>query len=286
MQPWGNREAHISPLKEFPCGRRLAPAVITPEFPSQLTFTLLLLPFGFVIAVAVIFWALIVRHARREAGECRRTDPSPSAWDQNFERPLAAWSLEAPQRWCAVRSSSVRAVQTALGLQHPRPCNWGEGVTSLADHALLLSPPVDGWILVIGQALPDPAEDADISFHFLRRLSRDLGVVQFFSANRALNHHAWARVEDGKIQRAYAWAGETIWNQGTITRAETELKLKCLGYGELPCGGALSSECVQANTDKVNSLAARWSLDPDVLNDRLATAGVGIVGELIHLKRS
>ena len=260
--------------------------MITPEFPSQLTFTLLLLPFGFVIAVAVIFWALIVRHARREGIQGRCIDKSASTWDSGFKRPLALWSFEAPQRWCVVQSSSVRAVQAALGLQHPRPCNWGEGVTGLADHALLLSPPFDGWILVIGQALPDPADDADISFHFLRRLSRDLGVVQFFSVNRALNHHAWVRAEDGKIRRAYAWAGETIWNQGKISRAETELKLKCLAYGERPCGGdGFSNESLQANTDKVSLLAARWSLDPAVLNDRLETAGDSIVGELIPLKR-
>ena len=248
-------------------------------------FTLLLLPFACVIAVAVIFRALIVRQARCEAWQGRRIDPFPPTWDRSFERSLAAWSFDAPQRWCAIRSSSVRAVQTALGLQHPKPCAWGEGVMRLADHALLLSPPIDGWILVTGQALPDPAEDADICFHFLRRLSRELGEVQFFSINRALNHHAWARVEDGKIRRAYAWAGETIWNQGKITRAETELDLKCLGYGEWPCGGdMLSSECVATNTDKVNALAARWSIDPALLNDRLESAGAGIVGDLLHLK--
>ena len=45
-------------------------------------------------------------------------------------------------------------------------------------------------------------------------LSRKIGQVQFFSVNRAVNHHAWVQAEAGVIQRAYAWAGRTFWNQG------------------------------------------------------------------------
>ena len=37
-------------------------------------------------------------------------------------------------------------------------------------------------------------------FALLRRLSRTLGHVQFFSLNRALNHHAWVWMEDGVVR--------------------------------------------------------------------------------------
>ena len=49
-------------------------------------------------------------------------------------------------------------------------------------------------------------------FALLRRLSCALGHVQFFSVNRALNHHAWVWMKDRDVRRAYAWAGETLWN--------------------------------------------------------------------------
>jgi len=37
-----------------------------------------------------------------------------------------------------------------------------------------------------------------------------------------------ARMDDGYVTRAYAWAGGTIWNQGAKSAAEMELKMKCL----------------------------------------------------------
>ncbi len=39
-------------------------------------------------------------------------------------------------------------------------------------------------------------------------------------------------MDDGCVTRAYAWAGETIWNQGAKTLAENGLGMKCSGYGE------------------------------------------------------
>ena len=68
-------------------------------------------------------------------------------------------------------------------------------------------------------------------YRFLRELSRKLGNVQFYSVNRVLNHHAWALLEDGEVYRAYAWAGETLWNEGFVTAAEKELGLVCFEYG-------------------------------------------------------
>ena len=71
--------------------------------------------------------------------------------------------------------------------------------------------------------MPDPAVDVDACFRFVVDLSRKLGQVQFFSASRILHHHAWVRVEGGRVVRAYAWAGETLWSQGLRTPAEKEL---------------------------------------------------------------
>ena len=65
------------------------------------------------------------------------------------------------------------------------------------------------------------------------------------------------------MTRAYAWAGETVWNQGVRTGAEIELSMKCFGYGEHPATGSWAAvEWMAANVAKVPLLAARWSLDP------------------------
>ena len=103
--------------------------------------------------------------------------------------------LHCPNRWVAIRSTNPQAVQTALGLHNPTPCSWMDGMARVSDQKLFISPPVNGWVLVVGSLLPEPSEDVDACFRFLQRLSRELGEVQFFSVNRAVGHHAWARFE-------------------------------------------------------------------------------------------
>ena len=141
-------------------------------------------------------------------------------------------------------------------------------------------PPVNGWIVVTGSGLPNPSCDVDECYRILTALSRKLGQVQFFQADRVLHHHAWVRVEDGVVTRAYAWAGETIWNQGGKTPAETALSMKCFGYGDDPNADLWAAvEWTAANVGKVPLLAARWSLDPARINSRTLNFAKGIAGE-------
>jgi hypothetical protein len=135
-----------------------------------------------------------------------------------------------------------------------------------------ISPQVHGWVIVTGPGLPNPGDDADACFHFLTALSRRLGHVQFFHANGVLHHHAWVRMDEGCVTRAYAWADETVWTQGDKTLPEIELGLKCFGYGENP----VTHESAEANTRRVPLLAARWSLDPAEVNNRLMKHVTGI----------
>ena len=185
--------------------------------------------------------------------------------------------MKRPTTWLAVRSRNVHAVQMALGLNNVQPCTWLEGLAG--DEKLFVAPPVKGWVLIIGSGLPDPADDVDVCFRFLTSLSQKLGHVQFFKANRVLGHHAWVRVEGGRVVRGYAWAGRTLWNQGKPTRAETEFGLKCFQYFESPDQTFEQSEIAAMNVEKVSSLADRWSLDPAHVDEHLFEHAYGIAGE-------
>jgi hypothetical protein len=89
------------------------------------------------------------------------------------------------------------------------------------------------------------------------------------------------RIENNRVYRAYAWAGETLWNQGDLTAAERELDLKCYEYGAAPLPFPFTArDCNVANTDKVMQLAARWSIDPMVVNSQNLKATLGIAGDL------
>lgn len=180
-----------------------------------------------------------------------------------------------PPAWLAIRSRNLHAVQIALGLSNPKPCSWIEGI--VREQKFFIAPPVNGWILVVGSGLPDAGDDVDDTFRFLLNLSRKLGQVQFFAANRVLGHHAWAMVEAGRVVRAYAWAGQTLWNQGVKTRAELELGLKCFRYFEGPERIAFGQmDVIAMNTERVPGLAARWSLDPASIDERQLVKTRGI----------
>ena len=189
-------------------------------------------------------------------------------------------ALKRPGCWLAIKNRNLVAVQSALALHNSKPCSWAEGILGDTDEKLFISPPVSGWILVIGSALPDPNEDVDACYRFLMDLSRKLGHVQFFSANGVLNHHAWAQAESGHVVRAYAWAGKTLWSQGKTTSAEIELNMKCYDYTEAPEPQPFGfRDPTSTNSDKVHLLAARWSLDPEDIDERFIDQEWGIVGE-------
>lgn len=247
-----------------------------------MTFSvLMLIPFGLVLGVGVLFAWLVSRQVKKRRNREHSSDPRRSASGFPVSASYRSLFFEQPSRWIAIRTRNLVAVQTALGLNNPTPCSWTEGISRVHDHKLFVSPPVNGWTIVVGPRLPDASEDVDACFRFLLRLSRELGEVQFFSLNRVVGHHAWARFERGRAIRGYAWAGETLWNQGPATWAERKLGLKCYDYFELPARPHFAEqEHMRVNTERVTLLAAIWSVDPTSVDDSTLTDALGIAGDL------
>lgn len=212
-----------------------------------------------VIGVAFVFAWLIRRH-NREQNSRRRANRSldqltlfNSARNRVLPYPL-------PPRWMIIRSSNTAFLREFLGLRQSVP--WGEALSRARERALFISNPVNGWTLLIGGALPDPVQDVDAVYRCLQRLSAEIGEVQFYSADRVLNFHSWARFRNGRAQRAYACAGDVLWNEGWMTLEERLLGVRCRNYGdEVPAlrYGEIPSD--QTNTERVPLLARRWSLD-------------------------
>jgi hypothetical protein len=238
----------------------------------------LLLLFGSALSIgaaAVAFVLLLRRHQQP------RPPDSPGLEPKAFSgyAALRPAFVGRPACWLAVKNTSLPAVQRALGLHHPKPCSFMEGM--YGDEKLFISPPVQGWILVLGASLPEPGDDIDACFRLLLDLSRKLGEVQFFIADPVLHEHGWVRVSCGRVARAYAWAGKTLWTQGRMTEAEKNLRLKCFDYSEPSGRLSLSeTEVIATNVEKVPLLAARWSLDPACIDERLLERERGVAGEL------
>ncbi len=193
------------------------------------------------VAVMVFLWIIFLQRRNRAAENLHHSA------GEIFPTHTAI----RPTTWLAVRSLERETVRAALADREE----------------FFVSPRVNGWVIVTGPGLPDPGDDVDACHLFLTALSRELGHVQFFHTEKFSAHHAWARMDDGCVTRAYAWAGETIWNQGAKTLAENRLGLKCFGYGEdSEAGFWTAKENASANVEKIPLLAARWSVDPEILH--------------------
>jgi hypothetical protein len=238
---------------------------------------MLLVLFGLALSAGGAMVMLTIHRAKQHAFSARFLETQPA---ENLvgSPPPGPTFLFRPACWLAIKSRNLLEVQAALELHNPKPCSWVEGLAGEAK--LFIAPPVRGWILVMGTGLPAPEEDVDACFRFLLGLSRKLGHVQFFSASSVLHHHAWVRTEKGKVVRAYAWAGATLWDQGARTVAERDLDLRCFSYGETAARACFGEpDVVATNVDKVALLAARWSLDPAGIDERLLAREHGIAGE-------
>ena len=250
------------------------------ESEHSLITGLLLSVLTFVLAMSILAVYLILRWRKRE-GALPQPDSSPetNTWTHVFTTPRHA-TLRRPDCWLAVKSRNVHAVQSALALQDVRPCFWADGLSGVSEQKLFISPPVSGWVLVMGSALPNPCDDEDAAYRFLLPMSRKLGHVQLFSVSGVFNQHAWVQVEMGRVLRAYAWSGKTLWNQGEPTPVEKELGLKCYDYAQpAPTASFGHGDAGFGNSDKVHLLAARWSIDPDEIDDQFIEHALGIVGE-------
>ena len=251
-----------------------ASAVVPPSHPDDLV-AVLLIAMLVAIIVCVAILRLVIRRELRGGLMVAGGFPPPR---------LSASVFAAPPRWLAVRSLHPHTVEIALGLHHVRPCSWTDALATPSEPRLFISPPVDGWIVVMGSDLPDPADDIDECFKFLVGLSHKLGEVQFFSRNRAVSHHGWARLSQGEVLRAYIWAGDTLWNQGEMTDVERGLRMRCRSYAEnTEVFGFAEREMAAHNTERVVRIAAAWSLDPTTL-EGVALEAKGISGHLPHWK--
>jgi hypothetical protein len=245
---------------------------------EDLVAPLLILVLGVALGMCLAGLLVVMHYLRTGKSDKPRRPVRLAPWPRERDLSGAAW--QGSFRWLAIRSARPQMVQEALRLHKATPVTWEEGLSATHEHKLFISPPISGWVLVLGSHLPE-LDDVDRCYRFLLQLSRKLGHVQFFSINRALNHHAWVQAEQGTILRGYAWAGRTVWNQGIKTPAEIELGMSCFSYVDEPHRPIFGQvDPFAANTEKVARLAARWSVDPTAIDPRLFTEDHGIAGEI------
>jgi hypothetical protein len=148
-------------------------------------------------------------------------------------------------KWFAVKASEPASVFHALELgEASTPANWASGLQAAHgatgsrgtdDAWAFASPPISGWVFVVGSWLPYPVTPTEPElagqFHIGRsfdvlfsRLMTRFGDVQFFGSYRVVGFVAWARAQGGEPKRIFACAdGSCYANFGERTPEEAKL---------------------------------------------------------------
>lgn len=243
----------------------------------MMTALLILGPFICVWAIAVVFYCL----GRRRANQLRLAEISFSHSIQNRFTPIM---MNRPKTWLAVKSRNSEDVARSMDLVDLQTCTSSRGLNEADPDQIFVSPPVNGWIVVFGERLPDPQVDIDECFKFLSDMSERLGHVQYFHGNQGLGHHAWVKLIERQVVRAYVWIGETAWNQGSPTIAEKKSGMRAFDY--FHDDDAYSNwEAVRHNVEQLPLLASIWSIDPVVLFDMSVRVKPGWIGRF-SIKRT
>jgi hypothetical protein len=226
--------------------------------------------------------------------------PPPHAdWAAGPAEPDRPLSFGSRTRWFAIRTEEGRAVADSLALKSVRQANWETGLAWAADSRwagaappVFVTPPIDGWTLVVGAALPCP-DEGRLGAAFrrtLQALTARFDDVQFFANHPVADHAAWARARDGAVVRVFAWAGDegrVLANEGRQTFEERLLGLLDLGERTPEAAAGYINERIHDDDEKpapdpqdVMSLAGHWSVDPTGLGDRGLLPGLGLIGRL------
>ncbi len=205
-------------------------------------------------------------------------------FDTNSDAPCA---FGPDMAWLAIKTDQPLEVAQLLGLEQPTPSNWNCGIGTvyhgtLSNGRVFVSPPHDGWVFVVGAALPLPQGPGFVDKYTALHhgLAERYSDVQAFAAFPELDLFAWARITGGKFIRSLAVSDTgVIISRGKPTREERALGLKLYELrGVKGRKGDAGGELLMHPTlEHVMRLAGGWSLNPTVLSGG-SSNGHGYVG--------
>lgn len=249
-----------------------------------LMWSVILLGSMFACCLAVFFLTMYVFRRQRHSDLPILPRNRKSLWKTPL--PIPTHVFGQPRRWMAFRTRNLGLVRNALGVTNAEVCSWEQGLCKATERNLFIAPPIRGWVLVFGHFLPNPSDDVDAFYGFMRNVSSVVGEVQFFCMDVVMREHAWVRLIDGNVVRSYAWSESTLWNEGRSSSAEISLQMHAFDYGfqasEIPEHEL--HEKLDHNTNQVHALAARWSLDPLRVEPKDFASEFGLTGEMDRLQ--
>lgn len=237
-----------------------------------------------VVTLAVVFWSL-----RQRPGTTPRQPsfPAPKPLDNIDTTPDAPVSFGRKMSWLAVKTEDSAGVIELLPVTGIQPANWRTGFVAAYGGHVFISPPVNGWTLIVSQQLPELPEEnrTDELTPLLASLSDKFRESQYFATHRVVGYHAWALFKKGREVRAFAYLdakGEYLANRGDQTDGES-----ALGYDyfdpEDPDAQSDTywdrSDLCYPDEEHVMEVASTWSVNPQTLENSRLAEGTGWIGQ-------
>jgi hypothetical protein len=196
--------------------------------------------------------------------------------------------------WLTIRSTDPNAVMRALSLADPAEATWRAGIDAaygdayrivLSRSRVFVSPPVNGWIFVVGQWTMGDGDDPGSIEQLITRLSKEFGEAQAFATYRVIEYHHWMRAKSGDLERSFAYLGESgqvLRDEGEPTSAELDIGWQRWPEDdEFPYEPGDSSTSEEArwrpNEEDVMTIAGHWSINPQTLGPDVSSTGTGIL---------
>jgi hypothetical protein len=203
--------------------------------------------------------------------------------------PDSPQSFGYKMAWFAIPAEDSARVISVFRFKNARPANWVAGVQTVYSdlrHAFV-TPPVDGWTLVLGLGLPsfDTEERTREFLAFIDTVAASFPDFYYFGTHRVVDFHSWVRVSDRKIQRAYAYLGErgeTLYESGSKT--EEEIALGFDFFDERSHEAASEAyfereDLRYPNEEDVMRISAAWTINTQTLDQR-TEKGTGFLAEI------
>lgn len=195
-------------------------------------------------------------------------------------------SFGANRLWMAIRTTDQQQIAQLLELENLHPATWYEGLEERSPNqgGIFVTPPIDGWILVVGWGFMADTltETIDIGKKLIQQFSAKFGEAQYFCSHTRADYHCWMRAANGNIERAYAWLGEEGENlivEGNPTAAEPKRLVDTLSPEAQEDNYFAQEDLIYPNLDLVLYMAGKWSINPATLNKRTDIQGLGLFGD-------
>lgn len=214
-----------------------------------------------------------------------RTLPRAKVVSDTPDRPR---SFGDDMAWIAADCENAEDVAVALGLDlHARPANWATGLGAVhdpetANDTVFITPPVDGRVFIVSQALPIPlgGRFIDNVTPLLCHLSGRFDGVAYIANFPLIDHFAWARCRAGNVTRAFATTEDgKVWDEGKLTPEERALGLKLFqvrGIRERS-GDAGGELILQPTIGQILQVATAWRANPMSLDADDLPVGCGLL---------